>query len=141
MQRDSKPVFIFFHLLEFPATQETKVWGQVETQEPQLGSDGKYVLPNPQENVPESRVEEARTKISEQFPETTELQSRKTIAREFPEGRWRYIVVLRFKTSEVRYVVLKGDQKTWVQEYDTIEQDLEVITEQIKNEIELKKKL
>ena len=74
--------------------------------------------------MPESKVEEARTKISEQFPETTGLQARKTIAREFPESRWRYIVVLRFKTSEVRYVVLKGDQKTWVQEYDTIVQDL-----------------
>ena len=132
VQKDSKPTFVYFHALEFFDTKETKWWGQVETQEPQLGSDGKYVLPNPQENVPESKVEEARAKINEKFPEVAELQARKTIWREFPESRRRFVIVLRHKTSEVRYVVLKSDKDLWVQEYDTIEEGLEIVTEQVK---------
>lgn len=141
VEKDSKPAFIFFHALEFLDSKEVKFWGQVESQEPQLDSDGKYVLPNPQENVPERKVEEARTKINSKFPEVSELQSRKTILREFPESRRRFVVVLRHKTSEVRYVVLNDEKDMWVQEYETIEDNLEPVNSDIKKWLEVEHKL
>jgi hypothetical protein len=40
----------------------------METKEPKLNEDGKYILNNPQENVPESQVAEARAAINKKFP-------------------------------------------------------------------------
>jgi hypothetical protein len=80
-----------------------------------LDGDNNYVLVNPQENVPESTIEEARKIVSSQFPETSSLKARKTIAREFPENYRRFVIVLRHKTSKVRYVVLRSDKETWLQ--------------------------
>ena len=80
-----------------------------------MDGDNNYVLVNPQENVPESRIEEARKIVSSQFPATSSLKARKTIAREFPENYRRFVIVLRHKTSKVRYVVLRSDKETWLQ--------------------------
>jgi hypothetical protein len=65
------------------------------------------VLGNPQENVPESKVSDARTEINKKFPEVESLPLRSSILRIFPDTHNRFVVILRHKTSQVRYVVLQ----------------------------------
>ena len=59
---------VYFHALEFKESKELSFWGQTEVAEPQLDKEGKYALPNPQENVPESEVSKAREKVDQKFP-------------------------------------------------------------------------
>lgn len=111
-----RALFTFFHAIEFLDGKDLAFQGQADVKEPQVDSEGNYVLVNPQENVPESKTEEARVQINAKFPEVAKLQARKTMLREFPEARRRFVgVVLRHKTSAVRYVVLKDSKETWVQ--------------------------
>lgn len=128
-----KSTFTFFHAIEFLDGKDLAFWGQADVKEPQVDSEGNYVLVNPQENVPESKTEEARVQINAKFPEVAKLQARKTMLREFPEARRRFVIVLRHKTSAVRYVVLKDSKETWVQEFETIEDNLETLNSAIES--------
>lgn len=62
--------------------------------------------------------------------------------REFPESRFRYTISIRHETSVVRYVVLEeSPSKIWVQEVKVLEENLPKLTEEVKQETELKQKV
>jgi len=97
---------LYFHALEFADGKQWKYWGQMKSQNPKTNAQGKYVLANPQENISETNSSNARAIINKNFPEAIGLPLRKSIWRQFPGTHNRYVIVLRHKTSEVRYVVL-----------------------------------
>lgn len=91
--------------------------------------------------MPEQEVVQARELVEEEFPETEGLPLVRAVVRDFPEQRKREALTLRHENSEVRYVVLRDETgKTWVQEWETIEQNLPSLDKFVKDEVSLKQK-
>lgn len=124
--------YIFFYAFEDKQTHELRPLGQEES--------ASATLPNPQKNVPEQKVAEARAQVLKEFPETEGLPLQRAIVRIFPNG-WREDVVLRHKTETVRYIVLKDNEGIRVvREWDVLEKDLPELNEQVQKETELTQK-
>ena len=75
---------MFFFALQDKKTKEFTYWGHQTNPE----STSK-TLPNPQQEVPENVLEQARKTVTSEFPQSEPMLFRRGIERRFPDGRKR----------------------------------------------------
>lgn len=91
---------------------------------------GAYANPNPQSNVPASTVQDSIALINQEYPKPAgKAVVRKSLTRTFPDDRTRDIIVFRYETSKVKYVVLTDETgKQWVQERKVVAENMPALT-------------